>query len=83
MLQQIVPIVDYILKNNMKLKIICCYALFIIITGARDTGNKKSVSIPTSVNIIKIPGNTTDPVNGAATGTTGLWSASFGGNAGN
>ncbi|MGG9962086.1 hypothetical protein [Ferruginibacter sp. SUN106] len=68
-------------KKDIPLKILCCYALFVIVTGALDSGNQKSSLLPSSASMFIKPTNTADSVTGAGVNT--VPAHSFGGNAGN
>lgn len=69
----------------MPLKIICCYALFVIVTGILRSGNQKSSAIPLSAGVTIKPSGAADSVisNGAAANINSLQYNSFGSNAGN
>jgi len=69
----------------MPLKIICCYALFVIVTGVLNSGNQKSRTIPSSAIASTKSPSSTDSVNcnGAAVKINSLQYNFFGGNAGN
>ncbi len=69
----------------MPLKTICCFSLFVIVTGALKSSNQKSGAIPLPAGVVIKLSVTADSVisNGAATNINSLQYNSFGSNAGN
>jgi hypothetical protein len=67
----------------MKLKITCCYALYVIVLTALYSGNQKNSLTPLSVKFVSRPTGATDSVIDTFTGSNILQNTFFGGNAGN